>query len=235
MAFSNGPVIVKDDLVLALDAADKNSYPGSGATWFDISGRNNNSTLYNGISFSSANTGILSLDGTDDYIAAPSVNTLGSMSNSTFEIWVKSPGLGAGKVIGGLICPDYGMVSYIGGDGNIVYYLYNTDSSPFGYLFSIATSGVNCFDNQWHHVLCTRENYGTGKIYVDGVLKVESGNTGNWSGVTVWSSMATSIGNNPNDAYYHLKGNIAVAKIYRKHFSASEVLQNYNALKSRFS
>jgi hypothetical protein len=30
--------IVTDGLVLALDAADKNSYPGSGTTWRDLAG-----------------------------------------------------------------------------------------------------------------------------------------------------------------------------------------------------
>lgn len=37
--------IVRDGLVLHLDAANVKSYPGSGATWFDLSGRGNNGTL----------------------------------------------------------------------------------------------------------------------------------------------------------------------------------------------
>ena len=35
--YANGK-IVTDGLVLALNAADGNSYPGSGTTWTDISG-----------------------------------------------------------------------------------------------------------------------------------------------------------------------------------------------------
>ena len=38
MAQEYGPKIVTDGLVLSLDAADKNSYPGSGTTWYDLSG-----------------------------------------------------------------------------------------------------------------------------------------------------------------------------------------------------
>jgi len=37
MGISAGPDIIQDGLVLNLDASDKNSYPGSGTTWFDIS------------------------------------------------------------------------------------------------------------------------------------------------------------------------------------------------------
>jgi hypothetical protein len=44
MAITRGPKIVRNGLVLALDAADKNSYPGTGTTWNDLSGNNNNGT-----------------------------------------------------------------------------------------------------------------------------------------------------------------------------------------------
>jgi hypothetical protein len=228
----SGPEMVTTGLILSLNAADKNSYPGSGTTWYNLANSALNGSLVNGVSFSTSNGGVMSLDGTDDLILAPSVNSLGSLSDQTFEIWVKSPGLGTGMSIGGLICPDYGMISYIAGDGNIVYYLYNSSTSS--YVSSIGTSGVNIFDNKWHYIVCTRQNYGTARIYVDGVLKVTSGNTGNWSGVTIWSSMSTSIGSNPNDAPYKLLGNIALANIYNTSFTLEQVLQNYNATKTRF-
>jgi hypothetical protein len=235
MGISGGPDTIQDGVVLCLDASDKNSYPGSGDTWYDVSGKSNNSSLINGPTYSSANGGSIVLDGTNDLVYAPSCNTLGSLQNQTLEIWAKSPGLGPGKYVGGLVCPDYGQISYIAADGNIVYYLYSTDAGyPGTYVLSIGTSGVNCFDNQWHHIVCTRQDGGTGEIYVDGQLKVSSGNTGTWSGSTIWSSMNTQIGNNPNDSYYNLYGNIGLARIYRKYFTATEVLQNYNSQKSRF-
>ena len=39
-----GGQIVTDGLVLCLDAANKDSYPGSGTTWYDLSGNGYNST-----------------------------------------------------------------------------------------------------------------------------------------------------------------------------------------------
>ena len=63
MAASSGPDIVDSGLVLALDAADRNSYPGSGTTWTDLSGRGNNGTLTNGPTYSSVNGGSIVLMG----------------------------------------------------------------------------------------------------------------------------------------------------------------------------
>ena len=37
--------VVRDGLVLYLDAANSKSYPGSGTTWFDLTGNNNNAIL----------------------------------------------------------------------------------------------------------------------------------------------------------------------------------------------
>ena len=60
--------IVTDGLVLCLDAADNNSYPGSGNTWTDLSGQGNNGTLVNGPTFNSGNKGSLDFDGTNDHV-----------------------------------------------------------------------------------------------------------------------------------------------------------------------
>jgi hypothetical protein len=234
MALSHSPNIVTNGLVLYLDAANPRSYPRSGTTWFDISSKNNNSSLTNGPTYDSLNGGSILLDGANDYITAPSVNTLGELSNQAYEIWVKSSGLGVGKTLGGLICPDYGMISYISNNGNIYYSAYSTDGGyPGTYLVSALTTGINLFDNKWHHIVCTR-NSSTYNIYLDGT-SVKTGNGGGtWSGTTIWSSMSTQIGNNPNDAYYNLNGNIAIAKIYRKFLTQSEVVQNFNATRGRF-
>jgi hypothetical protein len=42
MGLGHSPSIVRDGLVFYLDAANSKSYPGSGTTWFDLSGQSNN-------------------------------------------------------------------------------------------------------------------------------------------------------------------------------------------------
>ena len=48
------PRIVTSGLIFVVDAADKNSYPGTGTTWKDLSGNNYTGTLTNGPTFNSA-------------------------------------------------------------------------------------------------------------------------------------------------------------------------------------
>jgi len=234
MALYHSPLVVTDGLVLYVDAANRKSYPGTGTLWTNLVNSSLSTSLYNGVSFSTASIGTMVMDGTDDYIAGPSANDFGGLSEQALEIWVKSSGLGPGKSIGGLICPDYGQISYIAPDGNIVYYLYSTDAGyPGTYVISIGTSGVNIFDNQWHHIICTRGSAGC-NIYVDGVSRVSAAGGNTWSGANIWSGMATQIGNNPNNVYYNLLGSIGLVRIYKKYLSQAEVTQNFNALRTRF-
>ena len=58
-----GPKIVTNGLVLALDAADKLSYPGSGTTWKDLGGNAYDGTLTNGPTFTNAFGGNIVFDG----------------------------------------------------------------------------------------------------------------------------------------------------------------------------
>jgi prepilin-type N-terminal cleavage/methylation domain-containing protein len=86
---SLNPYIVTNGLVLNLDAGNPASYPGTGNTWFDLSGNNNNGTLINGVGFDSANGGALSLDGVDDYILAGRIPFTGNSNVSlSWGVWV---------------------------------------------------------------------------------------------------------------------------------------------------
>lgn len=85
MAFFQGPNIVTDGLILALDAASARSYPGSGNTWTDLSGKGNNFTLdSSGITHNSA--GYFDLAGGG---ATANYNITDS-TDCTFVFWMKS-------------------------------------------------------------------------------------------------------------------------------------------------
>jgi hypothetical protein len=73
---------------LALDAGDLSSYPGTGSSWFDISGNNNVITLYNSPTYSPSNSGTLTFNGTNQYGDAPDSPSLDvSGTEITIEIW----------------------------------------------------------------------------------------------------------------------------------------------------
>jgi hypothetical protein len=78
MAYHRGLSIPLDNLRLYFDADNKKSYPGSGTTFFDISGYKNNGTLQNGPSFSSGNISSILFDASDDII---------NVSTSSYSQW----------------------------------------------------------------------------------------------------------------------------------------------------
>ena len=67
MALGHSPQIVRDGLVLYLDAANPKSYPGSGTT-FDLTKNSNNGSLINGVGFTDTDNGAFIFDGVNDYI-----------------------------------------------------------------------------------------------------------------------------------------------------------------------
>ena len=89
MATHYSPKIATDGLVLCLDAGDKNSYPGSGTTWYDLAG-SNNGTLTNGPTFNSANLGYFIFDGSNDYVnfTGYSQPAYGTTTSFTWCVWV---------------------------------------------------------------------------------------------------------------------------------------------------
>jgi len=85
MGFYRGPNIVRDGLVLALDAGSPRSYPGTGTTWYDLSGNNFDFTL-NGSGISWQSGGYFSLqDGGATY-----ANNITNSAECTFVFWMRT-------------------------------------------------------------------------------------------------------------------------------------------------
>lgn len=74
-------------MVLFLDAGDSNSYPGTGTTWYDLSGNNNDGTI-NGATYSPEQGGVLGFDGSNDYVSFNTTNNIPiGNENYTVSIW----------------------------------------------------------------------------------------------------------------------------------------------------
>ena len=182
------------------------------------------------LSYSS--TGEMLFDGVDDVLYIGNSTNYLPLVYHTLEAYVKTPGLGAGMGTCGIFGITYGLIVQISAGGSLTYYAYNTDSGSQVLLFILESTGVNLFDNNWHHIVCTRDTNNV-SIYIDGVLNVTAANGGTWSGTNIWSNMEARVGDNPNNIYYKFNGKINVAKIYNRALQASEVLQNYRHYKNR--
>lgn len=228
----NGPNTVTDGLVFYLDAANIKSYQSGSLIWNNLT-RGTNSCSFNSSkpTYSSGNGGELVFDATPIYTSmGPGTNY--PYPYHTYEMWVKTSGLGPGMTLAGLFGMDYGRVIYINSNSSIQYALYSGSVSILN--VNGLPPNTNLFDNTYHQVVCLR-NTSSYEIYVDSTLIKTGGNGGNptWDGLNVWSTMPSQIANNPNDGVYRLSGSIAIAKIYNRGLTQAEVTQNYNATKGR--
>ena len=225
MGISGGPYIVRDSsLVLELDAADKNSYSGSGTTWNDLSGNNYSGSLINGPTFSTSYNGTLVFNGSSDYVQMQgSVPISSQTSNITMEVFFYKTGTGTNRII------FYNGIS----SGPTAGYGFGTASdttilgvSFAGVGFSVSASGIAL--NTWYHAVFTNTAAGANTLYINGVSVATS--TGTYPAPTVGSTKLSD--SSPTNCF---QGYIPIARLYHRILSATEVLQNYNAQKSRFN
>ena len=241
MAFGNGPRVVTSGLVLALDAADKNSYPGSGTTWFDISGNNNHFTLYNGVGFSSVNGGILTFDGVNDYVASTNNLNLTSYDYVAAEIIYKSNNTSTVGMVfehtSNWNTNTGGLGLAINSDGNInVSNLNHTNHNT-----EVARNYTVTDNTLWNNNLnlYSRISDSTGRlVYTNGIITPFS-STGGYSTTTTttaggsFANAILYIGSRAGTGVF-FNGSIGSLRIYGFKIDAIQSLQNYNAQKSRF-
>lgn len=229
MAFGNGPRIVTSGLVLALDAGDKNSYPGSGTTWYDLSGNGKNGTLTGGSFYSGDNGGIMNFDGVNDTVSFGTGNTFFPLSSFTIDITFQSKGtVPTTGTSPGLFGFTYGVGLQFSST-NMSFIIISGSST----VYSLSTNdGVNYRDNgNWYNLVCQATPTNT-YIYVNGVLK--NSRSATWIGSTFWPTNTWNLGRDNNNSNYFFTGSIASYKMYNRALSADEIAQNYNAQKSRF-
>jgi hypothetical protein len=89
-ATTSAPIIT-NGLVLNLDAGNTASYPGTGTTWTDISGNNNNGTLTNSPTYNSSNGGYFNFNGTNQYVSLTPTKLPTGTSDRTIIAFVKTP------------------------------------------------------------------------------------------------------------------------------------------------
>jgi hypothetical protein len=215
--------IVKDGLVLNLDAAKRDSYPRTGTTWRDISGNQNNGTLTNGPTFNSDNGGSFVFDGSDDYVQSNFIATTSIGNGNPFTMsCVFKTSLNLQQMLCG--CPDTPRfyMSLFNRTGVLIVHwgIGNSNNSNT----SSAILNINTIYNY------TFTYSGTiVKSYLNGIL-VDT----NTIGAQSYNSNPLRIGKYTDLAPLQLSGNTYQSLIYNRALTAQEVLQNYNATKGRY-
>lgn len=214
--------LITNGLVLNLDAGSADSYPGSGTTWTDLSGNGNNGTLVNGPTYSATNGGVLSFNGTNNY-----VNVTDSASFNTKPLtvcaWVRPASFSnyqsiLAKQRSGDNFEQIGLL--VDSTGNVAFQSGASGTSLKGPLSL----------NTWAHI-CGSSNGTTVTIYINGQALGTGGDDSTYGATKPFRIGNTQWG---GDARY-FNGFISIILIYNRALSPSEVNQDYNALKSRYS
>jgi hypothetical protein len=248
--FSNGPTIVTNGLVLALDAGDRNSYVSGSTTWFDLA-RTNNGTLTNGPTFNTGSGGSIVFDGVDDYVQFFNRITATDFQyydTFTIECFAKieentnygflatnrafSDGNGTLYTGWGFAQSSGRLIASVGGyPGSVLDWRFvNTSYSDFN----------DKVYNKWAHLVYTNDGtQGGAKIYINGENATSQSSDDNTPPYTINynGNHKVTVGMSPADGSpgsHYLNGKITSTRIYNKTLSQQEILQNYNATKGRF-
>jgi hypothetical protein len=217
--------IVTNGLSLHLDAGNSTSYPGTGTTWFDISGNGNNGTLTNGPTFSSTNGGSIVFDGINDLMTTSFTIQAATSSNlQTYCSWLN------GRTTNNSF---FGSSASSTGQFHLILNFNVSQQLSFGASFfgggsaGDQTNVVTVNSNPTWNYACivktaaqTFDVYLNGEKVITGAIKTanqpSSFNLGRW-----WNVQ-------------YIPSNVSVVQMYNRALSANEITQNFNALKNRF-
>jgi len=230
MGAAAGPDIVEDGLVLCLDAANERSYPGSGNTWYDLSGNGNDGTLVNGVGYSSDNNRSMVFDGVDDYVDIGFINSQiltmsfifkrpTSFNDEDGRFLLYSPtasSVGAGLHLGGWTSQKSGETFKV---------------STYGFSNNIDfNTSINGESNKWYHFAASWDGVKY-QLYLNGLsIHTQSETTS----AIIQGNLQWFIGAGVNLDYRYHNGNISNVQIYNRALTEAEIKQNFEATRSRY-
>ena len=231
--------IVKNGLIVLLDAAKKDSYDRLSLNWKDISWNGNNGSLINfgvGVGgnpaiqtiWTSSNGGSILFDGINDEVICPlstSIQSINTTNQLTLSCFIKINFTSQYRDIVG--------IKKVSGENPFVFRIHENnqyffDSDVGGIRRLVVYSGTsNDILNQWVQLTATIGN-NIIYIYKNGVQISSLSVSGNIK------TLDSNFGSMYDMGYGPYSGNISNIMLYNRALSSTEVLQNYNALKGRF-
>jgi hypothetical protein len=218
--------LVSSGLKLYLDAADSASYPGTGTTWFDLSGNGNDVAMQNSgsISYTASGGGYFTLASNGYFNRATTTGIPTGTSAYTMSVWVQWP-TGTWPTFGGMIGIGNSITTNqtnqfrTTGTNTLINYWYGNDLA--------ATSTVSPA-SQWFNAVAQWDGT-TRKIWVNGTQFASAAA----SGLNVSSSLlqvgATNVGGSEP-----LQGRIGQALVYNRALTSTEINANYTATRTRY-
>lgn len=251
------PTTTFDSLILSLDANNLDSYPGNGrgTTYGNTNNKSafivhdlfstTNLFFYNSASYNLNQLAgpILNADGGRSFLIN---NIYGKTNNAsgisgygrrTFEAWVKFNSLNNNSVVSIGNMANYDLFEMAANNNKLILSI-GTDLTSNLNIKSNRTLNTNT----WYHVVIVYNPYNAnGKIYylyINGSLDNDFYSAVTASQTTIDAIFTQQTTTNTNvyigNSLRSFNGKLGLLKIYNRELSADEVLNKYNATKSRF-
>lgn len=220
MSVFAGPEVSGDGLVIALDSSNLKSYPGSGNTWFDMSGKGNHCSFNVLPTFAN---NIFTFDGTSHFGTITNNASLNFSAEQSVTMILRHSFTTGRRNPWNQAYGGYGTWTHETGDTMNYYYGdAGVNSVPYTAISSTATAR-----NVWNVMTVVRD---ITKIlwYINGVEVAYQANP--YSDLTATTPNIT-LGNG-YAGYW--QGDMASVYAYTKALTPSEVKRNFNALRGRF-
>jgi hypothetical protein len=236
--------IVTNELLFSVDASNQASFDSGSSPNDAINMVNNTITgsLKNGTTFID---NVWEFDGTDDYIDFGQFtgNDFNGTVPQSIEAWINSSNVpGTSGVIVSKMQPSgnfRGWTLTLFPSGFLGYYILPGASS---YIGANSSGHSSLLDGNWHHVAITYDGNGptdndsTGmNFYIDGLPVGKSdASAGGGAATILGNTEPFLIGARGASSALFFDGQISNEKIYNKELTASEILQNFNAVRHRY-
>ena len=219
--YYNETTVIRDGLVMYLDAGVSNSYPGSGSTWFDLTGNGNHGTLVNGAGYSTQFGGVITFDGTNDYVDVSTPNmtstnytVFGVARYVTIDSSIYPAGYEAGRLISAK--NNNWLLGHWGGYAGNYY--------AEGWVTGV---GAGASDTNWKFLA------GTGNISSDTYEIYVNGNSTASSNAGSQGPNGFRLGSYVGSTEF-ANGQIGAVLVYNRVLSRMEILQLTNYFRPRY-
>ena len=210
---------VTNGLTMWLDAGNPASYPGSGSAWTDLSGNGANATLFGSPTYSANNGGYLTFVPASTQYATVAGTPL-NPSNYTKSVWCMFNSSTDNNLMSS---NTGGHFMFTGGTNRLYCGHANWTGFPNTYPSTATIS-----NSVWYNFTLTFNTTDGMTLYINGAQDS-----------TYNAQLTAPAGGQVNLASFSaggnlLNGRIAQALLYSRTLSASEILQNFNATRSRY-
>lgn len=252
MALFHNTEIIRDGLILLLDAANPKSYPKTGTTWTDLSRNMTVGTLVNSPTYNNEPTQSFSFNGTNESFSIPSVD-LSHTNQITLDFFCRLDSYPEENGQSDVLCEfTTNFNSYT--DGFIIGVANDSNGTMLDtYPITVSVKGdvgynIQAFDKSlvndlmWHHWVAVIDKsisgvgLEEGRLYIDSIEQTPTIIPSEYR-----ADNTNNFGNKPlyigarNSSQFFCNMTIGNFKIYDRVLSDAEIIQNFDGMRGRYN